>query len=77
MVSDMINQIFKYAALLNAVVAAVMLIPNLYVGDWLGALIFALLAVFSMYNYRSITSLIKEHEVLDARIAELKNDYRS
>jgi hypothetical protein len=77
MVSDMIDQIFKYATLLNAAVAAVMAILNLYVGDWLGVLIFALLTVLSIYNYRNVVSLIKEHKAFDARIVDLKNDYRS
>jgi membrane protein implicated in regulation of membrane protease activity len=56
----MIDQIFKYAVLLNALVAAVMAFLTLYGGFWVSGATFVALTVLSIYNYRALTLLEKE-----------------
>ena len=56
----MIDQIFKYGALVNATVAGVMAILTLYGGFWISGATFVALTMLSIYNYRAMTLLEKE-----------------
>jgi membrane protein implicated in regulation of membrane protease activity len=55
-----IDQIFKYTALINTIVAGIFSFLTLYGGFWITGATFAALAVSSILCYRALALLEKE-----------------
>lgn len=68
---------FKWSSLLIAVVSIPLIVLLLYASAWLSAATWAVLGVTGYINYCNLRNVIKYETEINARLEQLKNDYRS
>lgn len=68
---------FKWSSLLIAVVSIPLIVLLLYASAWLSAATWAVLGVTGYINYCNLCNVIAHETEINARLEQLKNDYRS
>lgn len=68
---------FKWSSLLIVVVSIPLIVLLLYASAWLSAATWVVLGVTGYINYCNLRNVIAYETEINARLEQLKNDYRS